>query len=106
MSLARLAVLGSISFLGACGGAGTQSETLFTNTDANAQQIPPRPLAIGATFGTFQPSDPVGRASAHVHLYRIDLDPSRRIRLRVTSDRIDPTIEVRGPGDQHMRNDD
>jgi hypothetical protein len=106
MSFARVGALSALPFLFACGAASPEETTLHTALGEGGQEIPVRPLAIGATFGTMQPTDPVGRASAHVHRYRIELDPSRRIRMRVISDRIDPTIEVIGPGEQHMRNDD
>jgi len=66
---------------------------------------PARTLAVGETHAVFDDDDPTTEDGAHVHAWRIALDPSMRVRIHVHSDDVDPMIEVRGPG-LHVQNDD
>lgn len=98
----RLALLSAL-ILASCGGAPLPGPQFGGSLDAGP---PPRALAFGQTSATFAASDPTNDDGAHVHTWRIDLDPSRRVRIHVRSDQVDPMVEVTGPNGQRLHNDD
>ncbi len=89
--------------LASCGAA--SSSTLVASEPDARPGPPPRPLALGVTQAAFDEDDPI-EEGAHVHAWRIQLDPSRRVRIHVRSDGVDPMVEVSGPNGQHLHNDD
>lgn len=95
----------SLLLLSSCGGAAPiTAAPIVGATDATAP--PPRALSMGETRAAFDPSDPTNDEGAHVHVWRIELDPSRRVRVHVRSDQVDPMVELSGPNGQHLHNDD
>lgn len=89
--------------LASCGAA--SSSTLVASEPDARPGPPPRPLALGVTQAAFDEDDPI-EEGAHVHAWRIQLDPSRRVRIHVRSHGVDPMVEVSGPNGQHLHNDD
>ncbi len=89
--------------LASCGAA--SSSTLVASEPDARPGPPPRPLALGVTQAAFDEDDPIEQG-AHVHAWRIQLDPSRRVRIHVRSHGVDPMVEVSGPNGQHLHNDD
>ncbi|HJL14970.1 MAG TPA: caspase family protein [Sandaracinaceae bacterium LLY-WYZ-13_1] len=101
----------SLALLVACGGAPAPSPTHppagSGSDDAGpTADAPRRPLSMGESRATLTAEDPTNDGQAHYHVWRIELDGSQRVRIRMSSAQVDPLIEVRGPGEQHLRNDD
>ncbi len=92
------------SLAAACGAAPLQSPRIGAATERSGPPL--RALAMGETAAVFEASDPMDDEGAHVHVWRIELSPSSRVRIHVRSDRVDPMVEVSGPGELHLRNDD
>lgn len=99
----RLACCSFALLLASCGAASGSS--LGASEPGSRPGPPPRPLALGVTQAEFDDDDPI-EDGAHVHAWRIELDPARRVRIHVRSGAIDPMVEVRGPNGQHLHNDD
>ncbi len=103
----HLPVVLLVLLLASCGGATGTSGTTVVGTAVTAAEEPPvRRLATGETEGRFAEGDPTGDGGAHVHVYRIQLDAARRVRIHMRSSEVDPLIEVRGPNGHQLRNDD
>lgn len=102
--MSRPALL-SLLLLASCGGAPPITAAPIVGA-ADATAPPPRALSMGETRAAFDPNDPTDDEGAHVHVWRIQLDPSRRVRIHVRSDQVDPMVELSGPNGQHLRNDD
>lgn len=99
----------SVAMLVACGGASAPvagPSTAGGDAASPEDTAPRRPLSFGENRGTLGPSDPLNSGQAHFHVWRIELDGSQRVRVQMSSSEVDPLIEVRGPGNQRMRNDD
>ncbi|MCB9594842.1 MAG: caspase family protein [Sandaracinaceae bacterium] len=93
--------------LAACGGASSPNGTTPLGTGAVADaDVERRPASMGSQQGTLTATDPINDGRAHYHVWRIELSPSQRVRIQMSSTAIDPLMEVRGPGDVHLRNDD
>ncbi|MCA9608569.1 MAG: hypothetical protein KC619_23360, partial [Myxococcales bacterium] len=94
--------------LAACGGSPNATGT----TPLGVTDLPPdaavarRPAQMGVNQASLASTDPINDGRAHYHVWRIDLDPSQRVRVQMTSRAIDPLLEVRGPNGLHLRNDD
>jgi len=84
----------------ACGGApgGTPPRT-----PALAQA---RPLALGDTRAELTEADSLSADGRREHRWALALDPSVRVRIRMSSHAVDAALELLGPGDMHLRNDD
>lgn len=103
----RLSVLVSLVFALGCGGAPTPSSTTPLGvSDAARPEAPRRSASLGENRAALSAADPRNDGQAHFHVWRIELDPTQRIRIRMRAARIDPLIEIRGPNGQHLRNDD
>lgn len=91
-----------------CGSAASAHDTTTPDVGLTgaAANVPRRSASIGENRASLGADDPMNDGQAHYHVWRIELDSSRRIRIRMLSHAFDPLIEVRGPGNQHMRNDD
>jgi hypothetical protein len=96
--------------LAACGGASAPAPSHLTTStsgaDAARDDAPRRPLSPGDNRASLTDADPQNDGQAHYHVWRMELDGSQRVRIRMSSSQIDPLIEVRGPGEQRLRNDD
>ncbi len=94
--------------LAGCGGApnATSTTALGAPTDGATRGVERREARIGEHQATLGTSDPTNENQAHFHVWRIDLDPSQRIRVRMSSQQVDSLMEIRGPGGLHLRNDD
>jgi hypothetical protein len=93
-----------VLLLASCGAApGTPADA----TDvARAEGPPPRPLSIGTTEARFAEGDATDAEGAHVHVYRVTLDASRRVRVHLRSQEVDPLVRLTGPSGQTLENDD
>lgn len=89
-----------------CGGADVPGGTTVVGADGSRVAAPIRSLAEGVNQAVFAPEDPTNAEGAFVHVWQIELSPRQRYRIRVQSGAVDPMIEVHGPGDLHLRNDD
>jgi len=95
-------------FLTGCGGAANPTGTtaIGANGDGSAASLERRDARMGDQFATLGSQDPTLPNRAHFHVWQITLDPSQRIRVRMSSQQVDSLMEVRGPNDFHLRNDD
>jgi hypothetical protein len=100
----RVAVVSFVLLLG-CGAADVPGTTVLA-PDGSRVQAPIRPLAVGVNQAMFTPEDPANDEGAFIHVWHIELAPPQRVRIRVQSGAVDPMIEVHGPGELHLRNDD
>lgn len=73
---------------------------------APAAEVARRPARFGAQQAQLTAADPLNDGQAHYHVWQLELDGSQRVRVRMNSRAVDPLLEVRGPGDQRLRNDD
>lgn len=93
--------------LAACGGAPNPSGTTALGiTDLPDAEVARRPASMGVNQATLTATDPINDGRAHYHVWSIDLDPSQRVRIQMSSRALDPLMEVRGPNGFHLRNDD
>jgi len=90
----------------ACGGNTTTMQVVHSGQTDAATEAPRRAASMGVNRAALSASDPINDGQAHYHVWRIELDPSQRVRIRMSSSAIDPLLEIRGPGHQHLRNDD
>jgi len=95
-----------LALLAACGGNTTTMQVVHSGQADAADEAPRRPASMGVNRAALSASDPINDGQAHYHVWRIALDPSQRVRIRMRSSAVDPLLEVRGPGHQHLRNDD
>ncbi|MGE0787574.1 MAG: caspase domain-containing protein [Sandaracinaceae bacterium] len=89
-----------------CGGAQTAGPSTGDGRGDGGPALPPRDAVLGVNPATFVDGDPTLPSGAFAHLWRIALEPSQRVLIRMRSSQVDPMIEVRGPGGLRLRNDD
>ncbi len=99
----RVALLLSI-LLASCGASPRVAPAVAGAVVASEPEA--RPLSIGRSSAAFDANDPTDAGGAHVHAYRIALDPGHRVRIQVHSDEVDPTLELRLPDGRRLQNDD
>lgn len=95
-----------LALLAGCGSAAaldTMPPGIAHGADAS---VPRRSASLGENRASLGADDPMNDGQAYFHVWRIELDPTRRVRIRMSSSALDPLVEVRGPGSQHLRNDD
>jgi hypothetical protein len=96
--------------LAACGGASAPAPSPRPGPRARphaaADAAPRRTLTAGEHRATLTEADPENGGQAHYHVWRLALDGRQRVRIRMRSSAVDPLLEVRGPGEQRLRNDD
>ncbi|MFK7985980.1 MAG: caspase domain-containing protein [Sandaracinaceae bacterium] len=104
----RRAILTLALLVTACGGTTTTplQTAVGQSGDAPAEEAPRRPLSFGTQTASLSAADPLNRGQAHYHVWRLELDGTQRVRVRMSSSALDPLMEIRGPGSQHLRNDD
>lgn len=90
----------------ACGGASAPPLPRPAITNGPSDEAPARPLSFGENRAVFTREDPVDDRDGRYHWWRIELDGRQRVRFHMTSNAIDPVLEVRGPGALSLRNDD
>lgn len=88
----------------ACGGGAHGGPT--TPAPAPEDAIEARPLSFGLHRDTLTASDATLDGGRHVHGFALALEPGRRVRIRMSSDEVDPMLEITGPGDFRLFVDD
>lgn len=88
-----------------CGAATTTGGLGLAQNPAFAG-VEPVVLGSGRFAGLFAPDAPRDQTGRAMHLYALDLDPSVRVRIRMISTAVDPMLELEGPGNIHLQNDD
>jgi len=95
-----------LAWLAGCGSAATIDTTTPPISEGAEASVPRRSASLGENRASLGEDDPMNDGQAYYHVWRIELDPTRRVRIQMSSSALDPMVEVRGPGSQHLRNDD
>lgn len=81
--------------------------TAGSSEPANADELAlARPLTLGAQQGTLDAGSPSLAGGERFALYRLELEPGRRVRIRMRSAQVDPLLELTGPAGFRVANDD
>lgn len=78
---------------------------VVTDTDS-LDHVGSNTLEFGTLQHAFAPGDPTFRFGRPVHRYSIDLGTGQRVRVMLRSSQVDPVLELRGPNDFSLQNDD
>ncbi|MEC7519353.1 MAG: caspase family protein [Myxococcota bacterium] len=77
-----------------------------TSDAAPTPAVERRAATMGTQRAELTAADPINDGQAHYHVWQLELDGSQRVRVRMRSGALDPLMEIRGPGEQRLRNDD
>ena len=95
-------------FLAGCGGSATAMPVSRNGRDATGPAAPvavaARAIELGVIDDALSPGDPRDDSGHHQRAYRIDLDPSQRVRFRVPAGALDPVLRVEGPDGFRIEN--
>lgn len=95
------------SLLVACGPAVPPSTTSRAPEARTTPEAATLALGEGiAVERALTSADPTMEEGQHVHAFRIPLDPSTRVRITMRSTEVDALLQLDGPGDFHLVDDD